>query len=274
MRDDESTEDHDTNDHMSKIAKYGIFLIVLGIILIIGIVMAVAHLFTSLGPIQDGINKVLGAGANALTAVSSGCESQADCIQAKDASSCNDSEGCTWSASTVSGTAGSCISATGQSHHGATPVGCVLGLFGLLAFIATLVVKGVAVFLHSKNPVIKEEVIRTGKSEQTVLQERYSEAKEAAEKTVSKNDIKDAETKRNIGELAANKSLDRSVDRMMESATDPPAREALQKLKTDIGAKDAEIERRINETNEREGKDERKSGEELSREVSENMAKK
>ena len=267
----EHTENHDASEDRppSQKLKY-VMYIVFGIILI-GIIMAVAHLFTSLGPIQDGINKVLGAGANALTDVTSGCGSQADCTKAKDKSSCNDSAGCAWSESKVSGTEGTCINTTGESPHDGNPVGCTLGLFGLLAFIATLVVKGVAVYLHSKNPVIKEEVIRTGKSEQTVLQERYSEAKEAAEKIVAENEITDAETKRSVGEMSANQSLTNSIDRMIESASDPAAKEAFQDMKAEISAKNVEAERRVNEINEREGKEERKSGEELSREVAEHM---
>lgn len=265
MHDDEhnSTEKNHTNQKL----KYGMY-IVFGIIFI-GIIKAIAHLFGSLGPIQDGINKVLGAGANALTDVTSGCGSQADCTKAKDVSSCNKSDGCAWSASSVSGEAGTCINTTGQKHHDNDALGCTLGLFGLFAFIAALLIKGVATFVRTNNPTVKEIALKTDNSVKAVMGKTNAEAREAAERVIAQKGITDAKSQEGIGHLACNTSLVRSCDAMMANAPNPEAIDALSKLKKKIQTENDKIKRKIDKLMNKEG-----AGEEMEGEINNAMSEK
>tara|TARA_B110000046_G_scaffold172476_1_gene194275 strand:- start:2324 stop:2806 length:483 start_codon:yes stop_codon:yes gene_type:complete len=156
-------------------------------------------------------------------------------------------------------------------HPNHLPAAALISFQGMTCHLA-----GARAFVKSNNPVVKEEALKSGKSNQKIMKERHAEALESAEKVVSENEIRDPKMQEDIGELAAHESLKKSIDKMMESATDPAARAKYTDLKATIDLANAEVVSRLNERNkavdergEHEGKE--KSGEEIAREISHHL---
>ena len=226
----------DDGARSSSTKRYLVYII--GGILVIACIMAITHLVTSLDPLTAGLKDVLGSVANATQAVTDGCGSQADCSSSKDKSSCDkkDKHGCTWSVPTVSGGKGSCINTTGEPPHKANPLGCTLGMFGLLAFLATGIVAGMRIFLKCKSAAVKAEEMTTGKSEKEIVDEIVEAVTQLVEDVCDKHGITDAQTIREVSKTGANKTLDDRMRRVQESQADPTVEAHLFEIRAELSS--------------------------------------
>jgi len=195
-----------------------------GGLVLIGVIMALTHLFTSHGPIQDGISDALGAISKALDALASGCDSQANCPLVNDETGCKKSPGCAWTVSSISQGKSTCRNATGRPPSDGGPFKCALGLFGLFAFLGVVVCKFTSIFLKCKSEGVNHLSLKKGKSVIEMVEDIKPRAEELAEAVSSEHPDLSGKQKRTLTEFTTNKLVEHLMK--MESTEGNPEQRA------------------------------------------------
>ena len=135
-------EKSSTNNNVSWFSNHWVMILtaIIGGIFIIGILKILSQLFSSNGPISDGIKDLFDSGANLVNGLINGCEAQGEC-NSTDEKGCSSEQGCKWTPSTTSGQPGSCINNTGKPP---TPgnffsTSCILGMSEIFALCGAIV---------------------------------------------------------------------------------------------------------------------------------------
>ena len=199
-----------TNNNWMKIVLY-----IIGGIVLIGILKTLTQLFSSHGPIQDGVAEAMGAAANLVNGLINGCEAQGEC-NSTDEKGCGSEQGCKWTPSTTSGQPGSCLNTTGKDPTSGSffAPSCILGMGSIFALcgllLLTVIGPLIRAALSKKNENRDIASKTTGKSEsevfETVAKESKTTAEEAKKKLEAKEDAKpltDAKAKE-LGKAAVN----------------------------------------------------------------------
>lgn len=135
-------EKSSTNNNVSWFSNHWVMIltVIIGGIFIIGILKILSQLFSSNGPISDGIKDLFDSGANLVNGLINGCEAQGEC-NSTDEKGCSSEQGCKWTPSTTSGQPGSCINNTGKPPTSGNffSTSCILGMSEIFAVCGSIV---------------------------------------------------------------------------------------------------------------------------------------
>ena len=183
-------EKSSTNNNVSWFSNHWVMILtaIIGGIFIIGILKILSQLFSSNGPISQGLGDFFGAVANLLDGITNGCTPQDTC-DASDDTSCSSQKGCDWKPSPTSGQQqkGTCISSTGKNQTSGSffSTSCFLGMGAIAAlcgeFIFLVLGPLIKRFATKSNPTLDVASQTSGKTYDECLVEAHKTARETAE---------------------------------------------------------------------------------------------
>jgi len=220
-----------------------ILTIIIGSIVLIGILKILSQLFSSNGPLSQGLADFFGSVSHLLDGITNGCTPQ-DACDASDEASCSSQKGCEWKPSPTSDKQqqGTCISSTGNNQTSGSffSPGCFLGMGAIAALCAMFIyfVLGPIIrrFATKSNPLLDIASQTSGKTYDECLVESHKTARETAEtaqksiESDQKRTLSDTE-KRALGKAASAVETRKFAERCINGQSNLSANDKASKLK-------------------------------------------
>ena len=172
-----------------------ILTLIVTAIIVFGVIWGLTRLFGG-GPLKNAFDKTLGLAVRTLEGLESGCTPQSDCKTLKSKDTGVKASDCTW-------TEKICVNPSGRKPNpngGFFSLSCGLGIALIAAFVGTLLLKGIGLFLQTKSEAVKAVIEVSGKSESDVLNSIVQTSRERFEVASESIETKSDAAKQSIAE--------------------------------------------------------------------------